>query len=120
MLPAGRKVERIERIRDGGSLAVTFESDGGSRYILFVPIQHDGVARYAEPVLIDCDPAKRPPDTDRIRDSELSGPYISISWRQAHDLLNEVTQALVGPLDRFQAQWLEDMIDAVFHDGFPL
>jgi hypothetical protein len=116
MLPAVRKVEEVERIRDGGSLGATFESDSGNRYILFVPIKNEGPTRYSQPVLIDCDPAKRPPDTERVRYSELSGPYVFISWGQARGLLDEVT-SVIGPMDRFQTQALQKMIDVVHHEG---
>src|SRR5271163_4697598 len=116
MLPAVRKVEGVERIRDGGSLAATFGSDESSRYILFVPFRHDGQAGYDLPVLIDCDPAKRPPDTERVRYSELGGPYVSISWSQARVLLDEISKA-VGPMDRFQTEALRKMLDIVQRSG---
>jgi hypothetical protein len=120
MLPVLIKYERVERIRDGGSLAAIFLSDGGHRYILFVEKIFEGPTRFGQPVLIDCDPAKRPPDTERIRHSELSGPQISVSWAQARDLLKELPNGLIGPTDKLQTQWLQDMIDVVAHDGYPL
>jgi len=116
MLPAVRKVEGVERIRDGGSLAAKFWSDGGNRYILFVPFRREGPTSYDRPVLIDCDPAKRPQDTERVRYSELGGPYVSISWSQASGLLDEVLKA-IGPMDRFQTHALQKMIDVVHRDG---
>jgi hypothetical protein len=125
MLPSVRKVENIELIRDGGSLAATFESDGGSRYILFLEIRLDDrarsnrkMARYDQPVLIDCDPTKRPPNTKRILYSELGGPRDSISWNQARVLLEEISKLarLTNPL---HSGWLKNMVDVASSDGIP-
>ena len=39
VLPHVRKVVSVEMIRDGGSYAATFESDGGDSYMLFIEIE---------------------------------------------------------------------------------
>jgi hypothetical protein len=112
MLPTICAIENIERIRDGGSLAATLESEDGKRYILF--IKKD--VRYNQPVLIDCDPTKRPLDTERIRYSELSGPYISISWNQARELLEKLSSSFTFSAKRsnpFRREWMQDMLDVV-------
>ena len=127
MLPAVRKVEGVELIRDGGSLAAGFESDGGNRYILSVRIQRwvRGVplpdrklARYDQPILIDCDPAKRPPDTATVRYSELGGPCVSISWRQARSLMATIAKHAERTSPR-HTELLLDMIDVVSRRGHP-
>lgn len=78
-----------EMIRDGGSLSMTFEDQQRQRFILFVKIvlpslRSDdinvlqGAAFYEPPVLID--PARRPPDAETVRFSELSGETSQLSW----------------------------------------
>src|SRR5215472_18003867 len=80
----------VEMMRDGGSFALKFESCDGNQYVLFTKIrftnvgppiedqhgyhQEKEIAGYDEPVIIDCDPAKRPQDTKGRIHSDLSGP----------------------------------------------
>ena len=125
MLPAVRKVEDVELIRDGGSFAATFESDGGERYILFVEIDPEisvlrdrTLARYNEPVLIDCDPAKRPQNTATVFYSELGGPSVPISWSEARSLFGEISKhaQLATPI---RTGWLLEMVDVVARGGRP-
>lgn len=125
MLPAVRKVEDIELIRDGGSFAATFESDGGERYILFVEIDTEisvlrdrKLARYSEPVLIDCDPAKRPRNTATVFYSELGGPSVPISWSEARSLIAEISK-YASSSNVPNNQWLMEMIDVISRDGRP-
>ena len=125
MLPAVRNVEDVELVRDGGSLAATFESDDGARFILFVEVDREifllrdrKLARYHEPVLIDCDPAKRPPDTATVRYTELGGPSVPISWSEARSLLGEISKhaQLATPI---RTGWLLEMVDVVARGGRP-
>lgn len=125
MLPAVRKVEDVELIRDGGSFAAKFESYGGARYILFVEIDPEiaslrdrKLARYNDPILIDCDPAKRPPNTATVYYSELGGPSIPISWGQARSLIAEISQyaELASPI---REGWLLEMAGVLSRDGNP-
>lgn len=125
MLPAVRKVEDVELIRDGGSFAATFESDGGERYILFVEIDPEisilrdrKLARYNEPVLIDCDPAKRPQNTTTVFYSELGGPSVPISWSEARSLIAEISKC-AGSAIAMNNQRLLEMIDVISRDGRP-
>ncbi len=124
MLPSIKKLDNIELIRDGGSLAATFETDDNGRYILFFKIDDENLsshklksgASYRAPVVIDTDPKKRATDTDKIVYSELSGPAILISWDQARDILS-VFRSLSLDLTSLQAQWLEKMSAAAANDG---
>jgi hypothetical protein len=125
MLPAVRKLETIEMIRDGGSFAAKFESDGESRYILFIEInqanpsskklEKDGLG-YLTPILIDCDPQKRPADSAEKIYSELSGPAIPISWNQAREILSTIT-SLATELRPMQTKWLERMVFVAANEG---
>jgi hypothetical protein len=123
MLPAVHEVVGVEMIRDGGSLAATFKSDGTSRYILLFrihiadrgPLEMERLG-YHGPILIDCDPGKGKPNTDSVVYSELTGPSISVSWNQARDILDAMAYGARGlrPLD---AKLLQDMIFVSAHEG---
>jgi hypothetical protein len=76
MLPTVHRVLDVEKIRDGGSLAAHFAGDDGE-YILFIQLRsvfHSAPGSptrierlgFDHPVLIDSDPKKRPPNTDRV------------------------------------------------------
>lgn len=126
MLPAVRKVEDVELIRDGGSFAATFESDGGERYTLLVEIDPEisilrdrKLARYNEPVLIDCDPAKRPQNTATVRYTELGGPSIPVSWAEAYILTTAISKQakLASPIHH---GWMLEMVDVVSREGKPI
>lgn len=126
MLPAICRVKGVERIRDGGSFAATFESTDSNRYILFLKIRldspvrpHRKMTRYDQPVLIGCDPSKRPPNTAHVIYSELSGPYVSISWSQTRGLLEEISK-LVKPTNPLHTEWLQDMIYIAPREGLPI
>jgi hypothetical protein len=122
-LPTLSKAFDVEMIRDGGSFAATFGDEGGRRYILFTQIKiidRDYLTRerigYELPVLIDCDPDKRPPDTDRVHYGELSGPKSPITWAQARTLM-VLTQRLAKGADQWRREWLECMNYVVVNDG---
>jgi hypothetical protein len=107
-----RKFIWVEMIRDGGSFALRFESSDTSQYILFTRIrftdvgsatkdehgyhQEREIAGYAEPVIIDCDPAKRPQDTSTRIYSELSGPASRVPWDQARQIVSEAGSLAQG------------------------
>jgi hypothetical protein len=123
MLPPVREVVSVEMIRDGGSLSVKFESEGSSQYILLVRIQlvdRGSLVKetmgYDPPILIDCDPKGRPPDTATVRYSELGGPSVSISWSQAREILGTVA-SLVQGITAIEAKWLEKLIDVANREG---
>ena len=121
-LPNLSRALDVEMIRDGGSLAATFGDEHGRRYILFSQIKvidRDHLTRerigYDLPVLIDCDPAKRPQDTDRIAHSELSVPASPITWEQARTLM-VLTKGLTEG-GEWRRKWLELMNYVVLNDG---
>jgi len=114
----------IEMIRDGGSFALKFQGRDGNRYILFTRIQFADVGPeredergysqeretvgYGKPIIIDCDPAKRPQDTTGRIYGGLNGPSARISWGKARQILRRA-----GPLARglgsIHADWLKLM-----------
>lgn len=122
MLPAVSKFGGVEMIRDGGSLSLTFGSNDGSRYMLFVQILLEErtfsyeILGYGPPILIDCGPAKRPADTETLSYGELSGPKFSITWHEAGLLLDDFLP-LVPELDEWCAEWLRMIVFFVKNDG---
>jgi hypothetical protein len=122
MLPTVCKILGVEMIRDGGSLAAKFESSAG-QYILFFqihvvdrgPFEREQLG-YREPVIIDCDPRKRPPNSSAVHYSELSGPSIPISWNEARNIVDEIAGLAQG-LSPPYAEWLNEMICACANDG---
>jgi hypothetical protein len=84
----------VEMIRDGGSLSASFADESGGRHILITKIKivdRDKLTKervgYEPPLLIDCDPTKRPQDTAQKHYGELSGPTIPVTWAQARSLM---------------------------------
>jgi hypothetical protein len=122
VFPSVCRLDTVEMIRDGGSLAAAFENEGGARYILFIPIHtvKDGdkwkCLGYHPPVLIDCDPNKRPANTDRVRYSELGGPKVPVSWTEARVLIDAITQ-LAGGQNSFGRHWLKQMTYVAATEG---
>jgi hypothetical protein len=113
----------VEMIRDGGSYAATFGSKSGRRYILFTRIKsidHNETTResigYEQPILIDCDPTKRPPDTDKRMYSELSGPATPITWAEARAIMT-LAKGLTEGLDEWRRKWLDQMTHVVTSQG---
>lgn len=129
MLPKVIKTENVEMIRDGGSFAATFSDVSGHRYILFFPIKHGERGEFLEPrqhtvpVIIDCDPSKRPANTDGVFYSELGGPATPISWESARSLLSDI--AAKRPENDsprrslFFEEWLREMIGVASREGAP-
>jgi hypothetical protein len=126
MIPAVHRVINVEKIRDGGSLAARFASDGGE-YILFIKLRcvfhglpgSQGQIEqlgFDQPFLIDCDPKKRPADTDEVGYSELSGPAFLVSWGEARELLCAISGLSAG-LNRLKSDWLREMVNAASHEG---
>jgi hypothetical protein len=118
-----RRVVDIEMLRNGGSLSATFDDDHGERFILLIPIKRAtgrslGVSRlgYGEPALIDCNPAKRPRDTDNVRQSVLSGPAVQLSWDDARRVLRAISTLAAG-LGALQSKWLQMMVDVAAREG---
>jgi len=128
MLPTVHRVLDVEKIRDGGSLAAQFASDV-DEYILFIKLRsvfHGGsrggpatrVERlgFDQPILIDCDPKKRPPNTDQVVHSVLSGPAFPVPWSEARELLRAISNLAAG-LDRMKSDWLQEMVEVVAYEG---
>lgn len=126
MLPTVRRVLNVEKIRDGGSLAAEFASDCGE-YILFIQLRNvvhstpgspPRIERlgFDQPILIDCDPKKRLPDTDQVIHSVLSGPSAPVSWNEARELLRTIVNLAAG-LNRIQSDRLQEMVNVASFDG---
>jgi hypothetical protein len=129
-----RKFIWIEMIRDGGSFALRFESSDANQYILLTRIrftnvgpptkdqrgyhQEKEIAGYDEPVIIDCDPAKRPQDTRTRIYSELSGPATRVPWDQARQIISTAGTLAQG-LSAIDAEGLKRMTAIVAGDGHP-
>ena len=134
MLLTVRKFISVELIRDGGSFALEFESCDGNRYILFIKIrlaecgpakadqhgmhQERELDGYHAPLIIDCDPAKRPQNTDHVVYSVLCGPQSPITWHQARQIMGEAAR-LAQSLSAWDADWLQKMTAIVERDGEP-
>lgn len=123
MLPPLTRAVDVEMIRDGGSYAATFSDEDGGRYILFVRIKHidsDGTTKerigYESPVLIDCNPAKRPKNSDTRVYSALSGPATAITWAEAR-IMMALAKDLVPGLDEWRRKWLDQMNHVLASDG---
>ncbi len=91
-------------IRDGGSLAATFEIEGPREFILFIPIA-ETLRAWAEPVLID--PEKR-----------LNGASVPVPWAQARMILAEMTGLTAG-LGAQELALLQQMTQVAAYDGRP-
>jgi hypothetical protein len=134
MLLNVHKIVGVEMIRDGGSFAAKFETADGNRYMLFTKIQlvncgpkeedergyhqEKELADYDEPLIIDCDPANRPPDTVHRIYSDFCGPKTRITWDQARHIIDDVAR-LAPSLRPIQAGWLQQMVAIIHGDGHP-
>lgn len=132
MLPTISNVQSIEMIRDGGSLAAKFDTADGATYILLLKIRMEigddptitgeyeettvASLGYDQPVLIDCDPAKRPPDTDAMVHSASSGPCQLLSWSEARSIFEGI-ERVVGALAENPLKWLHMMGFTIQNDG---
>lgn len=101
MLPSVGLVLSVEMIRDGGSLAATFQGTDGCEYLLFLPIRRNkkgpGVAfgpGYDEPLIID----------------QLVQREIPINWHQAEMLLSQIRPLLERESDQ---KWFAFMSEVV-------
>ena len=129
-----RKFISVEMIRDGGSFALEFENCDGNRYVLFVKIrlaecglamedqhgihQERELEGYDAPLIIDCDPAKRPQNTDKVLYSVLCGPQSPVTWDQARQIVGEAVR-LAQSLSPRDADCLKQMSAIVEGDGEP-
>jgi hypothetical protein len=134
MLLKVRKFIHVEMIRDGGSFALKFENGDANQYILFTRIrltnvgpavederdhhQEKEIAGYDEPVIIDCDPAKRPQDTKGHIYGDLNGPATQVNWDQARQIISDAGPLALG-LSPIHAEWLKRMTAIVEGDGYP-
>ena len=124
----------VEKMRDGGSFAVKFDDRLGNQYILFTKIRFADVGQqkedqhgysqereivgYEKPVIIDCDPAKRPQNTETRIYSELCGPASRVSWDRARKIIGKLGDLAPG-LAPIQAEWLKQMTAVVEGEGNP-
>jgi hypothetical protein len=126
MLPTVHRVLDVEKIRDGGSLAAHFTGDSGE-YILLIQLRSvvdtapgspPRIERlgFDHPILIDCDPKKRPPDTDQVIYSVLSGPSSPVSWSEARKLLRAISNR-ADELNGIETDWLQEMVDVASYEG---
>ena len=76
------------------------------------------IVGYENPVIIDCDPAKRPQNTKTRIYSEFCGPASRVSWHQARQVISKAG-ALAQDLDPIQADWLKQMTAILEGDGHP-
>ena len=123
MLPKLIVAVDVEMIRDGGSYAATFDDKDGGRYILFTRIKQidldqdmKKIIGYEPPILIDCNPAKRPQDTDERVYGELSGPATDVTWAEARTIM-VLTKGLAEGLDEWRRKWLDQMNHVVTSNG---
>jgi hypothetical protein len=118
MIPSVCRLARVEMLRDGGSLTASFENESSARYILLIPIHmsKEGALGYRSPVLIDCDPKKRPSNTDGVFYSELCGPDTPISWAEARIVVEAIAQ-LAAELGSRERQLLNQMTSVVATEG---
>lgn len=105
MLPSIGLVNSVEMIRDGGSLAASFQGSNGAQYWLFFPLRHrrlpSGVFErlgYAQPVVIE----------------RLTNIEIEISWEHSLVLINQIRPLIQKPRD---AKWLNAMESAAKAEG---
>jgi hypothetical protein len=126
------KFINVEMIRDGGSFACKLEGRAGIQYILFTKIrfanvgapkkeqrgysQEREIVGYEKPLIIDCDPTKRPADTKNRIYSELCGPAGRVSWRHASRIIGKVGTLAQG-LNPIQVDWLKRMTAIVEGNG---
>lgn len=123
MLPPLTRAVDVELIRDGGSYAATFSDKDGGRYILFTRIKQvdrgqnmKEIIGYEPPILIDCNPAKRPEDTDGQVYGELSGPATDVTWAEARTMM-VLTKGLAEGLSEWRRKWLDQMNYVVRSNG---
>jgi hypothetical protein len=123
MPPTLTRAVDVELIRDGGSYAATFCDEEGGRYILFTRIKHIERSEatkerigYEQPILIDCNPTKRPPNTDTRMYGDLSGSSTAITWAEARAFM-ALTKGLAKGLDARREKWLDQMNHVVASDG---
>ena len=125
MVPEIVSFEDVEMIRDGGSYAAKFSTVSGGRYILFFPIRlaDDGAffepRQHTFPLIIDCDPAKRPAGS-----SELVGPAKATTWEYARTLIGQLMTMKSDFRDhtrsRFFEEWSQEMAEIASLDGGPM
>jgi hypothetical protein len=123
MTPRVGKVEYVEKIRDGGSLALRFQSEGGFDFILFTKLlsantgtaAHENLG-FGQPVLIDCNPEENALDTEENCYSELSGPSMQISWNEARQIVKRASKILID-LQSWQTEWFRALEHVVETEG---
>jgi hypothetical protein len=105
MLPPIASVNSVEMIRDGGSLAASFQGANGSEYWLFLQLEVGELPTgeserlgYATPVVVE----------------RAIGQEVEISWDHAKVLLNQMRPMLRKDADQ---KWLETMYASVEGNG---
>jgi hypothetical protein len=105
MLPSIGILFSVEMIRDGGSLAATFQGSDGCKYWLFLQVRLNKLpsgelerVAYEEPVVID----------------RLAEKGIPVTWPQARVLLAQIRPLLHKERDQ---KWFEIMQEVVLTEG---
>ena len=114
MPPAVLAVERIEMIRDGGSLWAMYAASDGFSYTLGLPIKMQDRERtgYRLPFRGRRIPVER----DGVRVGNRHEGVTELSWSEAKALL-ESMRNLVDQRDAFQCEHFEQMLYVAEHDG---
>jgi hypothetical protein len=105
MLPSIGLFRSVEMIRDGGSLAATFQGSDGCDYWLFLEVRINEISSavrervgYKAPVVVD----------------RLAQRPIPITWQHARVLLAQMRPLLRDDRDR---KWYEIMEEALLAEG---
>jgi hypothetical protein len=100
-LLSAHRLIHFERIRDGGSLAADFETNGGRAYTLFFRIlSEDGPGSdeithrgFAPPMIVNRASDAWPPAIAWETIAPYGGPATQVSWAQALELLNALDRS---------------------------
>ena len=98
---SARRLTHFERIRDGGSLAAEFETDGGQVHTLFFPIlsEHgpgpDEITYrgFEPPMIVNHVADAWPPAIEWKTVARYGGPATQVTWAQALALLSAVDRS---------------------------
>jgi hypothetical protein len=107
MLPAIALANSVEMIRDGGSLAASFQAANGAEYWLFSQLQQQNLPSgqierlgYEKPIVIE----------------RQSGIQTEVTWQHAITLISQVRPLLRATSDE---EWLEAMESVARRGGAP-
>ncbi len=117
MLPKVNAIDRIEMLRDGGSLNASFIGDDGKQYWLLFGLSSEvgpggELVRlgYERPIVFER--VERRPDTMTVQWSSVDP--VELSWPDAHELLKRMRE--IHPADS-DAKWLNSMAHVAETEG---